>query len=805
MLQTNETPGRGEPAEGSKEQSHAAPSISENSAPVKHGWKDWFGQYGGDNTAPVVPHNAVSPTLHKKVRGKCLGYQKPNGEWVGLTGPMSERRTTREQAIAAHRTGAGVGLLGREFGAFDADSSIKALVDEAAELAETILGPAPIRGRPNSPRKLLLFRAKGTRKRRIAFLRPDQKPGDKPDAFEWLGDGQYWNVEGVHPSGVAYQWTEPHPCDLGPAGLSETNADGVSILFEALPALLARHGCTIVKQTASSGNLANGRNKPLSDPTLWHPSGPKPVLEALAADPDDYDYDDWVTHAHAYKAALGPDREDHYGAFEDWSLQHPECTPEAARKVWDSIETSRIGHEFLRYPAEVEFVDHPEAEADDLPPDPGDAAKNRMCSENIYLASLDRFLHIPTGTKRKPKAFNAAYTDSGQFGSRLMAEAAFLNDPKRGRRYDSVTYRPGKGLIVRETDRETGVSTEMVNLWKPSTLEPKAATDADVAPFLKHVAMHLPKEESDKLLDWMAFVVQRPGEKVNYIVAVVGEAEGTGKDAMFEPLRRIVGEHNAATVNGTALRREFNAKYLQKQIVIFNEVQGLTPAEMNQIKELGAAPPHTLWVNEKNSPEYPIPNIINCVMLSNHLDALALGKHDRRYLILHSRVENVPSEEYFKTLWGWFEGDGCAKVYGWLKARDISAFNPNKPAAMTTLKAQMIRNAEPAPVRWCRNLFREGGAFDGRTIVAMGEITQRRTAPRDVTHMTARAALVSEGFVTNDRLQVRVGKEGVKRLWIRDPGGLLAQLGPAQLSERYLAEKAEHDRHGGGDCEEDFA
>jgi hypothetical protein len=330
---------------------------------------------------------------------------------------------------------------------------------------------------------------------------------------------------------------------------------------------------------------------------------------------------------------------------------------------------------------------------------------------------------------------------------------------------------------------------DMVNLWVPSSLKPVAATDADVAPFVrKHFP---PPAEHNGLLDWMAFNVQQPGVKINYAVGVIGEVEGTGKDTMFEPLRRILGEHNAVTVNASALRQPFNAHYIRKQLVIFNEVHGMTQAELNMIKDLGAAPPHHLDVNEKNVPRYFIPNIINRVLLSNHLDALAIGKHDRRYLILYSRVFAPMTKADRVALWGWFDAGGCEKVYGWLMARDISQFDPREPAAMTDLKEQMIRNALPETVRWCLNLFEEGGAFEGRTIIAVGEVLgefeRSRTAPKGVSHQQVAAALREAGFQTGDRLRVRF-KDGVKRLWINNP--LLAQLKPDQLRERYEAERS---------------
>jgi hypothetical protein len=106
----------------------------------------------------------------------------------------------------------------------------------------------------------------------------------------------------------------------------------------------------------------------------------------------------------------------------------------------------------------------------------------------------------------------------------------------------------------------------------------------------------------------------------------------------------------------------------------------------------------------------------------------------------------------------------------------------------------MIDAAQPAPVRWCREQFREDGQFEGRSIMTVGEVLgaaeRSRTAPRDVNHKWAAAALEAEGFIKGEKLRVRLGKE-VLRLWIRDRSSLVAQLSPAQLKERYQAERGD--------------
>lgn len=175
-------------------------------------WQTWFRVFGSELVS-VIPPDADSDTIAKKLRGKCIGTRKADGKWVGTTGPMADRCMTLEEAKIAHRTGAGIGMLGRHFPALDIDVDDEALAADIEKHAFSTLGPAPVRFRAGSPRRLLMYAAvPGLPKERVEFM-PSRTPPAKPWAVELLATGQYYNVEGIHPSGVPYQWRGGHPCE----------------------------------------------------------------------------------------------------------------------------------------------------------------------------------------------------------------------------------------------------------------------------------------------------------------------------------------------------------------------------------------------------------------------------------------------------------------------------------------------------------------------------------------------------------------------------------------------------------------
>lgn len=197
---------------------------------MTYGWPQWFGAFGGELVS-VIPHDAESDTIAKHLRGKCPGTRKPGGKWVGTAGAMADRLMTIEEAKQAHRDKAVIGMLGRAYPALDIDVEDEALATEIEKHAFETLGPAPVRTRMGSARRLLLYAGTGLRKQRVAFRHPSLPSDAKPWAVELLATGQYFNVAGVHPSGQPYEWRGEHPCALGPYGLTEIGEEAIKACF----------------------------------------------------------------------------------------------------------------------------------------------------------------------------------------------------------------------------------------------------------------------------------------------------------------------------------------------------------------------------------------------------------------------------------------------------------------------------------------------------------------------------------------------------------------------------------------------
>jgi hypothetical protein len=270
-----------------------------------------------------------------------------------------------------------------------------------------------------------------------------------------------------------------------------------------------------------------------------------------------------------------------------------------------------------------------------------------------------------------------------------------------------MTWSPGAAdIICDHLVREGGFidhpGARVANTYLPPTID--LGDPALAGPWLDHVRELYP-DDAEHLFDWLAFKVQNPGLKVNHAV-LLGGATGIGKDTILDPVRYSVGDWNFADIRPTVLRGRFNG-FAKSVILRINEVHDLDSdtdayAFYELTKHIIAAPPEVILVDEKNLPAHHAPNVTGVILTSNHKTVgLYLPPDDRRHYVAWSDQpgENEPGAlpaSYFEQLYSWLDNGGRTHVAAWLKARDLSRFNP-KAAPPRTDAFREIVNAQRAP------------------------------------------------------------------------------------------------------------
>lgn len=270
-----------------------------------------------------------------------------------------------------------------------------------------------------------------------------------------------------------------------------------------------------------------------------------------------------------------------------------------------------------------------------------------------------------------------------------------------------MTWSPGAPAIIYDCLVSEGGFKEhpggrIGNTYLPPAIDP--GDPALAAPWVDHVRKLYP-DDAEHLFNWFAFKVQNPGLKINHAI-LLGGAPGIGKDTILDPVRYAVGDWNFADIRPTVLRARFNG-FVKSVILRINEVHDLDSdtdayAFYELTKHVIAAPPEAILVDEKNLPAHHVPNLTGVILTSNHkTTGLYLPPDDRRHYVAWSDQpgEGEPGAlpaSYFEQIFSWLDSGARRHVAAWLKARDLSRFNP-KAAPPRTEAFWEIVNAQRAP------------------------------------------------------------------------------------------------------------
>jgi Family of unknown function (DUF5906) len=269
-----------------------------------------------------------------------------------------------------------------------------------------------------------------------------------------------------------------------------------------------------------------------------------------------------------------------------------------------------------------------------------------------------------------------------------MAPAAWLDEH---RPVEQMTWAPGSPLIIRDRLILDGGWIEyrgasVFNLYRAPEVQP--GDPAQAAKWLEHVRYVYP-DEADHIIKWLAHRVQKPEEKVNHAL-VLGGSQGVGKDSLLEPAKYAIGPWNFAEVSPQQVLGRFNG-FLKSVILRVSEARDLGDENRfsfyDHMKSLIAAPPDTLRVDEKNLPEYAIPNCCGVIITTNHKnDGIYLSPDDRRHFVAWSpraKEDKRFKGGYWQDLWSYYHSGGLSHVAAYLRSLDISDFDPKAPPAKT--------------------------------------------------------------------------------------------------------------------------
>ena len=258
-----------------------------------------------------------------------------------------------------------------------------------------------------------------------------------------------------------------------------------------------------------------------------------------------------------------------------------------------------------------------------------------------------------------------------------------------------LVYKPGKDRMK---------VPEYYNEWRPSDCVPLAANTEIFESWIDDC--FATDVERDYILDWWAWQLQNPGEKLNTGLVIVGPP-GIGKGWITAIMAKIFGPHNVASVPLSVLEKNFNAEIATKQLFIVeetDEVGGTNQTVYNKLKDMITNP--ILRLERKGVDAFYIDNVLNVFLTGNQIGIFKLDSADRRFMVAEATGDMANDESYWEPRWEWLRtGGGAEAVFALLLRRDLARFNPKAMAPMTQGKKDMIETTHSSMELWVDQLI----------------------------------------------------------------------------------------------------
>lgn len=286
-------------------------------------------------------------------------------------------------------------------------------------------------------------------------------------------------------------------------------------------------------------------------------------------------------------------------------------------------------------------------------------------------------------------------------------------------------------------------------------------------------------DEAGLLKCWMAWVVQHPGQRVNWCPVLQG-IPGCGKTLIGQALAAAVGRQYVAEVGPGAFSDSFNTFMEGKLLVLGEEIR---VSGQNRFAVLDSL--KTLMTNDfidvrgMRKVRRTIRNTASYMVFTNHDDAIPLDQAERRWAVFSAVIE-TPGDlltggldgAYFSALADSIREQPGA-IYSWLKAVDLKAFDPKGRAPETVGSAEMIEISTDSLYDLVLNEIKSGKHLNANeaiclnsAVLAITQILNRRGGGdrRLPEESRWRAYLRQHGWVSVTRKYW--GADGPTRVWV---------------------------------------
>lgn len=255
----------------------------------------------------------------------------------------------------------------------------------------------------------------------------------------------------------------------------------------------------------------------------------------------------------------------------------------------------------------------------------------------VYVEKLCEFANTRLNYSIKREAFNAKYNRMGEcLAAEKLASDYALIECELLTVVDKM-YWPSAAITF-EYDNKLMLNSYVQSGYKAVPIDDSNRHAVEL--FLHHIDNLLSdKREQQILLNWLAYIVQNAGKRVNWAILLQG-AQGSGKSYLAKVLEWVLGS-NAKSLDPSALGERFTGWAHGAVVNIVEEIRIKGDDKWRIMDRLKPFITNSMiQIEEKGRDHRTVPNFTNYLLLTNYKDALPITNDDRRFCVMYGRIQN---------------------------------------------------------------------------------------------------------------------------------------------------------------------
>ena len=291
--------------------------------------------------------------------------------------------------------------------------------------------------------------------------------------------------------------------------------------------------------------------------------------------------------------------------------------------------------------------------------------------KDVYEDGNSEIYYIKECTKSELKeslnAITYKYKENGKMNS-ISLGSILMKNLDEFKKYIFI-----KGISFRTNNKD------YLSIFTGFDFQEFVPTDSQlkkINPFFVHIMEVLSdgdKNVNDYILDWLAFIIQNPGEKTKVCNVFIDDG-GSGKTLFMEIVALLFGEfgdYNCQKMD--SLVGDFNAYEENKIFICCNEVKKqdnfIKNYNSDEFKSLITE--KSIVINDKGVSQRRGYNVANFIICSNNKKCITIDENDRRFMVQYSNNKYKNNEEYFNNLKSMKKYENLEIIYNYLRLRDL--------------------------------------------------------------------------------------------------------------------------------------